>query len=52
MSSVRSSFADRHIGPNVDQIKFMLSELGEKNLEEFIGKVVPPNIALKSESSC
>ena len=51
MSSVRSSFADRHIGPNVDQIKFMLSELGEKNLEEFIAKVVPPNIALTEKLS-
>ena len=51
MSSVRSSFADRHIGPNADQIKFMLSELGEKNLEEFIAKVVPPNIALTEKLS-
>ena len=46
MSSVRSNFADRHIGPNEDQLKFMLSELGEKNLEDFITKVVPENIAL------
>ena len=46
MSSVRSNFADRHIGPNEDQLKFMLSELGEKSLEDFITRVVPENIAL------
>jgi glycine dehydrogenase len=46
MSSVRSNFADRHIGPNEDQVNFMLAELGEKKLEDFISKVVPSNIAL------
>ena len=46
MGSVRSNFADRHIGPNDEQLKFMLAELGEKTLEDFIAKVVPKNIAL------
>jgi glycine dehydrogenase len=46
MGSVRSNFADRHIGPNDKQLKFMLAELGEKTLEDFIAKVVPKNIAL------
>ena len=51
MSSVRSNFADRHIGPDENQINFMLSELGEKNLEGFIAKVVPANIALTEKLS-
>ncbi len=46
MSSVRSNFADRHIGPDDAQIKSMLGALGETNLLEFINRVVPENIAL------
>ena len=51
MSSVRSNFSDRHIGPNVDQIQFMLNELNENNVEDFISKVVPANIALSEKIS-
>jgi len=46
MSSVRSNFADRHIGPDSAQINSMLTALGEENFSEFIKKVVPENIAL------
>jgi glycine dehydrogenase len=46
MSSVRSNFADRHIGPDDAQIQSMLGALGESNLLDFIRKVVPENIAL------
>jgi glycine dehydrogenase len=46
MSSVRSKFSDRHIGPDGAQINSMLSALGETKLAEFIKKVVPENIAL------
>ena len=51
MSSVRSNFADRHIGPNTAQVDFMLKELSEKSLESFISKVVPANIALNEKIS-
>ena len=51
MSSVRSNFADRHIGPNEEQINYMLTELGEKKLEDFISKVVPSKISLKENFS-
>ena len=51
MSSVRSNFADRHIGPDGYQLNFMLAELGEKKLEDFIAKVVPENIALTEKLS-
>ncbi|MEN9735514.1 MAG: glycine dehydrogenase, partial [Actinomycetota bacterium] len=40
-------FVDRHIGPNKDQINFMLNEIGEKTLDSFISKVVPANIAIQ-----
>ncbi len=46
MSSVRSNFADRHIGPDDAQLNSMLGALGEANLLDFISKVVPENIAL------
>jgi len=46
MSSVRSNFADRHIGPDDAQLDSMLNALGETNLLDFISKVVPENIAL------
>ena len=46
MSSVRSNFADRHIGPDDAQLHSMLGALGETNLLDFISKVVPENIAL------
>ena len=46
MSSVRSNFADRHIGPDDTQLNSMLGALGETNLLDFISKVVPENIAL------
>ena len=46
MSSVRSNFADRHIGPDDAQLSSMLGALGETNLLDFISKVVPENIAL------
>ena len=46
MSSVRSNFADRHIGPDDAQLNSMLGALGETNLLDFISKVVTENIAL------
>ncbi len=46
MSSVRSNFADRHIGPNQSQINKMLRALGEDDLEKFVAKVVPASIAI------
>ena len=46
MSSVRSNFADRHIGPNQSQIDKMLRALGEDDLEKFVAKVVPASIAI------
>jgi len=51
MSSVRSNFSDRHIGPDQNQIQFMLNELSEKNLENFIARVLPANIALTEKIS-
>ena len=37
----RSSFVDRHIGPNQYQVQTMLLELGFKDLDSFIKSVVP-----------
>lgn len=51
MSSVRSNFSDRHIGPDAKQVQFMLDELSEKDLEVFIAKVVPANIAVTQKIS-
>ncbi|MEI6648783.1 MAG: aminomethyl-transferring glycine dehydrogenase [Actinomycetes bacterium] len=46
MSSIRARFEDRHIGPDADQIQTMLRELGESDLDSFIARVVPENIAI------
>ena len=46
MSQVRSNFEDRHIGPDGDQISAMLKDIGESNLDAFISRVVPANIAI------
>ena len=51
MGQVRSNFADRHIGPNQDQINKMLGELGENDLESFLGKVLPSSITLNEKIS-
>ena len=51
MSSVRSEFKDRHIGPSSAQVKTMLMELGFSNLADFIAKVLPESIAMKSALS-
>ena len=37
-------FSQRHIGPNKEQTKKMLSSLGFSSLEDFIIKIVPKNI--------
>jgi glycine dehydrogenase len=46
MSEIRSSFEDRHIGPNNKDVQSMLHELGESSLEDFISRVVPENIVI------
>ena len=51
MGQVRSNFADRHIGPNQYQINKMLGELGENDLESFLGKVLPSSITLNEKIS-
>ena len=44
--SVRSAFVDRHIGPDQKQVDGMLKDIGEKDLETFISKVVPRSIEM------
>ena len=43
------TFASRHIGPTNSEIEYMLQALGHKSLEEFVSKVVPESIAIKSK---
>ena len=43
------TFASRHIGPTSSEIDYMLQTLGYKTLNEFVSKVVPESIALKSK---
>ncbi|MFM8447544.1 MAG: glycine dehydrogenase, partial [Candidatus Nanopelagicaceae bacterium] len=45
------TFASRHIGPTENEIQEMLKSLGFSNLEEFVSKVVPESIAMKSKLS-
>jgi glycine dehydrogenase len=43
------SFARRHIGPNEDEVRTMLRDLGFENLEALIDAAVPRNIRLDRE---
>ncbi|MEY2526794.1 MAG: glycine dehydrogenase, partial [Verrucomicrobiota bacterium] len=40
------TFADRHIGPNEDEVREMLREVGHDNLDPLIDATVPKNIRL------
>jgi len=40
------TFADRHIGPDDDEIQFMLSNLGFDSMESFLAATVPPKIRI------
>lgn len=39
------SFAQRHLGPNTEEISSMLNTLGAASLDEFVQKGLPPGIA-------
>jgi glycine dehydrogenase len=43
------SFARRHIGPNKEEVRAMLREVGFENLDALIDAVVPKNIRLDRE---
>ncbi len=42
-------FSKRHIGPDENDIKEMLSVIGLSSIDELIYKAVPDNILLKKE---
>ena len=42
--TIRSRFADRHIGPDADDVTAMLSVIGVDSLDELAAKAVPANI--------
>src|SRR5579859_3358944 len=44
--SSSDSFARRHIGPNDDEVRDMLAEVGFQNLDALIDATVPKNIRL------
>src|SRR6266550_8682741 len=41
-----ATFADRHVGPNMDEVAQMLRELGFENLDALVDATVPKNIRL------
>ena len=49
MSSARNRFKDRHIGPGLSEIEYMLKEIGQNSLSDFIANVVPTNIAIQEK---
>ncbi len=44
-----SEFAARHIGPDEEETKEMLDEIGVGSLEELIDKTIPQDIRLQGE---
>ena len=51
LKNSQKDFIQRHIGPSEEDQKFMLKELGYKNLNELIAKTVPEKILLKEDLS-
>ena len=47
----QNEFSTRHIGPNNNEAKEMLEEIGVKSLNELISKTIPDNIRLKNQLS-
>src|SRR5262245_24620734 len=48
-NSDSNSFARRHIGPNNDEVRAMLREVGFENLDSLVDAAVPRNIRLDRE---
>jgi len=48
MVNQNSTFIPRHIGPNSDEIKLMLSSLGFDSIKDFTDKVLPDKIKIKT----
>ena len=46
-----NEFADRHIGPNEEEAKEMLKEIGMESLEELINKTIPQAIFIKDDNT-
>ena len=49
MKNKTSTFADRHIGPRLEDIQQMLTTLGYSSMADFIEDVVPSDIRLSSD---
>ena len=45
---IKDDFAKRHIGPDQEETKKMLSVIGVKSMEELIEKTIPSKIRLKN----
>lgn len=50
-TKISSTFADRHIGPRIEDIKQMLTTLGYDSMDDFIEDVVPSDIRMSSPLS-
>ena len=44
-------FQDRHNGPNEDEIRDMLTVIGNQSIEELISNTIPDSIRLTEELS-
>lgn len=49
MNKLFEDFASRHIGPNEEEIKLMLDEIGVSSLEQLIDETIPQNIRMKED---
>jgi Glycine cleavage system protein P (pyridoxal-binding), N-terminal domain len=45
-----NSFARRHIGPNEDEVRAMLREVGFESLDTLVEAAVPKNIRIRSRT--
>ena len=42
------AFVNRHIGPNEEEIQFMLNKIGSDSIDQLLEETIPPAIRLKS----
>lgn len=49
MNKLFEDFSSRHIGPNEEEVKLMLDEIGVSSLEQLVDETIPQNIRLKED---
>ena len=47
-ASAREAFADRHIGPDANDVRDMLAQLGLRSVDELVAEALPASLRQKT----